>query len=301
MKLIRNGAADSAELPLPIKPPRGAPAYGEREQVAAIFAANRARGKIALAVKASDGITRRDRLREEGPLRVRCPGPPSRELEAVIVNTAGGLAGGDRVEIEVSVQRGARLVTTTAAAEKIYRSLGADAVIDAHLKVGAGGALAWLPQETILFDQARLSRAIDIELADDARLVFVEALVFGRSGMGEIVRSGRLRDVWRIRRGGNIVHAEAMRFEGEIAAKLAQAAVGNGGLGLATVLISPGDEIMATAVRALRPSFHGEAAASAWKGMVAARLCAADGASLRHDLVAILGAVGGVPLPRLWY
>jgi urease accessory protein len=252
-----------------------------------------------LAVKASDGITRRDRLREEGPLRVRCPGPPSRELEAVIVNTAGGLAGGDRLEIEVLVQRGARLVVTTVAAEKIYRSLDADAVVDTHLKVGPGGALAWLPQESILFDQARLARAIDIELADDARLVFVEALVFGRSGMGEIVHRGRLRDHWRIRRSGNIVHAEAMRLDGEIAAKLKQPAVANGGLAVATVLILPGDEMMATAVRALRPIFHGEAAASAWKGMLAARLCAADGGSLRHDLVAILAAVG-VPLPRLW-
>jgi urease accessory protein len=268
--------------------------------VETIFVANRAYGKIALTVKASDGVTRRAHVREEGPLRVRCPGPPARELQAVVVNTAGGVAGGDRLALEVTVQRGAHLVISTAAAEKIYRSVDAAAVIDVHLNVGAGGSLAWLPQETILFDQARLARAIDVELADDARLVLVEALVFGRSGMGEIVRTGQLSDRWRIRRRGRIVHAEALRFDGEIAAKLAQGAVANGGLAVATVLILPGDETMAAAVRALAPRLRSEAAASAWKGMIAVRLCAADGAALRKDLVLILSAIGSVSLPRLW-
>jgi urease accessory protein len=265
-----------------------------------VFAANRACGRIALVVKASAGMTRRSRLREEGPLRVRCPGPPSGELEAVIVNTAGGVAGGDQFALDVSVAPGARLVITTAAAEKIYRSLGPDAVIDVNLKVGAGGSLAWLPQETILFDRARLARAIDIELADDAQLIFVEALVFGRSGMGERVQHGRLSDRWRIYRQRRIVHAEAMQLDAEIAPKLAQGAVTKGGLAVATLLVLPGDETTAAGVRVLGQKFRGEIAASAWKGMMVVRLCAADGAALRHDLVMILSAVRGMSLPRLW-
>jgi urease accessory protein len=265
-----------------------------------VFAANRAFGRIALAVKATAGITRRSRLREEGSLRVRCPGPPSGELEAVIVNTAGGVAGGDQFALDVSVAPAARLVITTAAAEKIYRSLGPDAVIDVNLKVGAGGSLAWLPQETILFDRARLARAIDIELADDAQLIFVEALVFGRSGMGERVQHGRLSDRWRIYRQRRIVHAEAMRLDAEIAPKLAQGAVTKGGLAVATLLVLPGDETTAAGVRVLGQKFRGEIAASAWKGMMVVRLCAADGAALRHDLVMILSAVRGMSLPRLW-
>jgi urease accessory protein len=265
-----------------------------------IFAANRACGKVSLAVKAANGVTRRAQVREEGPLRVRCPGPPAPELEAVIINTAGGVAGGDRLTLEVSVQEGAHLMVTTAAAEKVYRSMDATAVIDIRLDVGAGASLAWLPQETILFDEARLARAIDVELADDARLVLVEALVFGRSGMGEIVRAGRLCDRWRIRHHGRIVHAEALRLDGEIAVRLEEGAVANGGRALATVLILPGDETMAAAVRALAPRLRCEAAASAWEGKLAARLCAADGAALRDDLRMILSAVGGVSLPRLW-
>ncbi|MGA7486340.1 MAG: urease accessory protein UreD, partial [Xanthobacteraceae bacterium] len=151
-------------------------------EAADTFAANRAIGRVALAVGASAGATRRSRLREEGSLRVRCPGPPAAELEAVIVNTAGGVAGGDRLTFEFAVGPGARLVVTPAAAEKVYRTLAPDATIGVKLSVGTGAALAWLPQETILFDRARLTRTIDIDLAENAELLLAEALVFGRSG-----------------------------------------------------------------------------------------------------------------------
>ncbi|MET0924890.1 MAG: urease accessory protein UreD, partial [Xanthobacteraceae bacterium] len=168
-------------------------------EAARTFAANRAVGRIALAVKANGGVTRRWRVREEGSLRVRCPGPPAGELEAVIVNTAGGVAGGDRLRLEVSVEPGARLVVSTAAAEKVYRTLEPDAAIDVTLAVGAGGSLAWLPQETILFDRARLARSIDVDLAEDAPLIQAEALVLGRSGKGKVVDDGRHVDSWRLR------------------------------------------------------------------------------------------------------
>jgi urease accessory protein len=258
-------------------------------ETAATFAANRAVGRIALSVTANAGVTRRARVREEGSLRVRCPGPPSGELEAVIVNTAGGMAGGDRFSFDVSVAPGARLVVTTAAAEKIYRSLAPDATVDVKLDVGAGSSLAWLPQETILFDRARLRRAIEIDLAADARLLLTEAIVFGRSGMGEAVDDSRLFDRWRLRRGGRLLHAEAMRLHGAVAAKLTEPAVANGGIAVATVR-----------VRALAAGFRGEVGVSAWNGVALARLCAADGAALRHDLIAVLTAVRDAALPRLW-
>jgi urease accessory protein len=262
------------------------------------LAANRAFGRIVLAAKACNGATRRSRVREEGPLRVRCPGQPSAELEAVILNTAGGVAGGDRFDIEISVEPQSRLVVTTAAAEKIYRALDSEAVIAVSLRVGEGAALAWLPQETILFEGARLSRTIRIDIEGDARVIAAEAVVFGRSGMGETVHHGRLLDGWRIYCGGRIFHAEAARFEGDIATKLAAPAVANGGGAIATILSAPAEESLLAAVRGLR--FAGEVAASAWKGMLAVRLCAADGAALRHDLAAIMKAVRGEAVPRLW-
>ena len=169
-----------------------------------------------------------------------------------------------------------------------------------RLTVGAGASLAWLPQETILFDRARLRRSIDVDLAEDARLVLAEALVFGRSGMGEAVDDGRLLDRWRVRRNGKLIHAEAVRLEGAVAAKLAEPAVAKGGVAVATVLVVPGDDATTATVRALGESFRGEVGVSAWNGFALVRLCAADGAALRHDLVAVLSAVRGRALPRLW-
>jgi urease accessory protein len=268
--------------------------------LARTFAANRAVGGITLAVRASGGVTRRARLREEGPLRVRCPGPASGELEAVLVNIAGGLAGGDRLMLDMTVEAGALLLVTTAAAEKVYRTLEPAATIAVKLAVGAGASLAWLPQETILFDRARLERAIDIDLAEDARLLLAEAILFGRAGMGEAVDDGFLFDRWRLRREGRLIHAEGMRLDGAVARKLAQPAVAKGGVAVATVLCVPGDESTVACIRALGGRLRAEVGASAWNGLAVVRLCGADGHALRHDLLAVLAAVRGAPLPRLW-
>ena len=265
-----------------------------------IFAANRAVGRVALAVKTAAGVTRRKRLHEEGALRVRCPGPPSQELEAVIVNTAGGMAGGDRFDLDIAVEAGARLVVTTAAAEKIYRTLEPDTTINVKLAVAAGSELAWLPQETILFDRARLRRTINVDLAGEARLVLAEASIFGRSGMGESVDEGLLLDRWRVRRNGMLAYAETIRLEGAVAAKLGEPAVARGGIAIATVLVVPGDEQTVAAVRALGHQFRGEVGTSAWNGLAVIRLVATDGVTLRHDLVAVLTAIRGTALPRLW-
>jgi urease accessory protein len=265
-----------------------------------IFAANRAIGRVALNAKWAEGATRRGRVHEQGAWRLRCPGPPAAELEAMIVNTAGGMAGGDRLELDFAVGPGARLLVTGAAAEKVYRTLGPETTIAARFNVAAGGELAWLPQETILFDRARLRRTIDIDLAADARLLLAEAVVFGRSGMGESVAEGLWLDRWRVRRGGALLHAETVRLDGDVAAQLAQSAVAKGGVAMATVLLIPGDEAIVAAARAASERCRGEVGASAWNGLAVVRLVAADGAALRHDLAGILTTIRGGRLPRLW-
>ena len=169
-----------------------------------VFAANRSIGRIALSVAAQNGVTRRRQVYEDGPLRVRFPNSSGPALDAMIVNTAGGIAGGDRHDLDINVGEGATLGVTTAAAEKVYRALGPDAEIAVKLAVGAGARLSWLPQETILFDCARLNRRIEVELAADATLVMAEAVVFGRSAMGEAVAEGAFTDRWRVRCGGRL-------------------------------------------------------------------------------------------------
>jgi urease accessory protein len=265
-----------------------------REQ---IFAANRASGRIALHAIAQDGQTRRARVHENGSLRVRFPNTAGAALEAVIVNTGGGMTGGDRFSIGLTVGEGAALIAGTAAAEKIYRSTGPDAEMTVRLDVGAGGRLAWLPQECILFDRARLRRRIEIDLAAAASLIMAEAVVFGRAAMGETMREGLFADRWRLRRDGKLIFADAALLDGAIAEKLDRCAVTAGGIAVANVLIAPADEAALTVVRAL--DYTGEVGISAWNGIALARLVARDGASLRHDLIAVLAALGQ-RVPRLW-
>jgi urease accessory protein len=269
---------------------------------AEIFAANRARGRIALAVASGvlapgGGATQPVRIAEEGSLRVRFPGARARGLEAVILNTAGGIAGGDSFDIAIAVEEGACLAVTTAAAEKVYRTLGPAACIDLRLTVSAGGTLCWLPQETILFDRAGLRRTIEADVADGGRLVLAETIVFGRTAMGEAVERGSLFDRWRVRHGGRLRFAETVRLDGAIAEALQHPAVAAGSVAVATVLTIPGDETTVSAARAA--PVRSEVAASAWNGLAVVRIVAQEAMWLRHDLAAVLTAMG-VRLPRLW-
>lgn len=267
---------------------------------AEIFAANRAVGRIALAVNHTCGATRPARVHEAGMLRVRFPNGERRDtLEAVLVNTAGGLAGGDRADIEIEAAARSQLMVTSAAAEKVYRSLGPDTQISIRLEAGSGAAIAWLPQETILFDRMRLRRSIDVGLAGDAKLLMVEAVVFGRSAMGERVASGAFFDRWRVRVDGTLVFAEGVHLDGEIAKRLAQRAVAGAGVAIATVLKIPGDDDAVGTVRAIESVYSGEVGVSAWNGLMVVRLVAPTSAALRHDISRTLTALGA-PLPRLW-
>jgi urease accessory protein len=265
-----------------------------------VFAANRALGSVAFDVGLVDGVTRRRQLHESGSLRVRFPSPEAGGLSAVFVNTAGGIAGGDRFEIHIATGEGSSLTVTTAAAEKIYRAQGPAAQLNIALKAAANSHLAWLPQETILFDQARVIRRIDIDLAESASLLLCEIVVFGRAAMGEKMLSGEFVDHWRVRRGGRLVFAETVRLDGDIGKKLARPAVAKGGVAIGTALIVPGDEALVERIREASESFGGEVGISCWNGFAMARFCAQDAAKLRADMIAVLGSIGGPALPRLW-
>ncbi len=265
-----------------------------------IFAANRARGSVSFGVRQVGGFTRRGVLHESGSLRVRFPSPEAEGLSAVFVNTAGGVAGGDRFDIEIAAGEGSRLAVTTAAAEKAYRTQGPAAQLNIALKAAAGSHLAWLPQETILFDRARVSRRIDLDLAEGASLLLCEIVVFGRAAMGERMLRGEFIDRWRMRRGGRLVFAETLRLDGDIGEKLARPAIAKGGVAIGTALIAPADQALVDRIRELSGSFGGEVGLSAWNGFAMARFCAQDAARLRADMMAVLGRATASVLPRLW-
>jgi len=264
----------------------------------------RARGLIELTADRSDGLTRRTRVREEGALRIRFPNERLDRLDAVIVNVAGGMTGGDRFGITLTAGRDARLAASTVAAEKIYRSSGDPTLIDVALNVEAGARLIWIPQETIIFANARLKRSLRAEIAPDASLTLCETTLLGRTAMGEIMDDIGWREQWRIRRGGRLIFADAVRLDGDAAGLLSRRATGQNARAFATLLhVAPDAEAQGEQVRealvqcAMRAC---EAAVTAFDGMLIVRLLATHGHDLRATVMDCLAALPDAGLPRSW-
>jgi urease accessory protein len=255
-----------------------------------------------VAVSLRRGRIRLDRLYQEGCAKALLPGTHGPVPEVVLVNTAGGVTGGDRIAWGLAVGPGAALTVTTQAAERVYRSAGGAARIETRLELGPGAALDWLPQETILFDAGRLERRLEIDMAADASLTALETLVLGRAAMGETVTTGAISDQWRLRRDGRLVHAEALRAAGDLARATAGAATLGGARALATLVhAAPGAEHRLDAARALLAVADGvTAAATAKPGILILRWLAADPLPLRRGVIRFLMGFRDAPLPRVW-
>ncbi|MFD1354212.1 urease accessory protein UreD [Methylorubrum suomiense] len=265
----------------------------------------RSRGQIDLHVgpATANGPTRLKDLAESGPSRLRFPREAG-TMEGILVNNAGGIACGDAFSVSARLDPGAALVLTTVAAEKVYRSDGPVSHVHNRLDLGAGARLAWLPQETILFDRARLRRNFEADLAGDAGLLIAEIVAFGRVARGETLQEALFEDVWRVRRGGRLVYADTVRLEGRVSDLLARSAIGGGARAMGTILdVSPGAEGRIEEARAcLEAANPGvtEAAASAWNGHLALRFLGPEVGALRGLAARFLTAYRGVPMPRVW-
>lgn len=259
----------------------------------------RARGAGRITVRADDGRTRLDRLFQDGCGKIRLPrGADPRAIEAVLINTSGGLTGGDHLAWRAEAMQGAALTLTTQACERVYRSSGGAADVRVKLTAQAGAVLRWLPQETILFDGGALVRSVDVDLAEDARFLAVEAVLFGRLAMGENVRRGTLRDRWRVRRGVRLIFADDLRFSGAVHEIAARGPVLAGAAACASLLYVGADA--EAALPAVRAAFGPAGGASAFEGKLFARVTAESGLQLRRALIPALEALNGGPLPRLW-
>lgn len=267
------------------------------------LAAQRVAGRGRLFCGKSGGRTRLQRLYQDGSAKIRMPAVQGDPLEAVLINTAGGLTGGDRLGWEIEVGDGASASITTQACEKIYRAASDRAETTVSLDVGAGGGIAWLPQETIVFDRAAFARTLDVTLAGSAEVLLLEATLFGRLAMGEQAVLGNFHDRWRVRQDGRLIHAEDFRIGPDIAAGLQRRAVAGGARAIATLLlVSPRAEALLEPARAIIADQGG---ASFWSvgqsGKLLARLTAGDGYQLRKRLVPLVELLNGrAGLPKLW-
>jgi urease accessory protein len=261
----------------------------------------RSRGAGRIVVAAQGGRTRLVRLHQDGCGKIRLPRDDrATGLEAVLINTAGGVTDGDRLSWQAEAGPGARLTLSTQACEKVYRARGAGrAEIVTALVAGEGARLDWLPQETILFDAGALSRRLQADLAAGAELLAAEAVILGRTAMDETVRRGLLRDRWRVRREGRLVFADDLNLESDLAGIGAQAPLLAGARAFASLLlVADGAERFLPVMRAALGPRGG---ASAFDGKLFARVVAADGFALRQALLPALEALrDGAPLPRVW-
>ena len=265
-------------------------------------------GVAEMSFRRDGHVDRLAHLFQQAPLRVLFPDPPAFEPpQAALITTSGGLAGGDRLDLAVRVEDGARGMVVASAAEKIYRSTGPDTRVEIALSAQAGAWLEMLPQETIVFEGARLRRTTCLDLGHDAQALVGEMLVFGRAAKGEVLTRGLVRDAWEIRRDGRLIWADALHLDGDIAAKLNAPAGFDSAIACATLILAAPDPIrfLATARDRLE-GYGGRAGATLVNGLLVARWLDKDAdrmrksfgrvwASLRHE-------AAGLPerLPRLW-
>ena len=264
----------------------------------------RAKGQARCRFKVRDGRTVLDVLGQSGSFKVRLPKRPvAHAPEAVLFNTAGGLTGGDHMLFAGDVAAGGHAIFTAQAAERAYRALEGNALVETRLSVEEDGFAEWLPQETILFDGSRLKRSFDVDLAPSAKLLAHESVIFGRAAMGETVASGLFQDVWQVRRSGALVHADAVSINRDNYAVLDRAATLKSGKAMSTVLYAAEDaSAKLEAVRDVIAHGDTDVGASAWNGKLVCRIIATDGSALRRVVEPILTTIrNGRALPRVWH
>lgn len=265
----------------------------------------RAQGQLRIGLRRSDdGETRAAVFFQQGCLKARMPRAQcASEAELVMINTAGGLTGGDCVSIDVSVAQGACATVTTPACERIYRSLEGDVTIEQHLHVARGARLDWIPQETILYDRGRVRRRLDVQLEDDAEITIAEAVLLGRTAMGEVVNDGAFADFWTVRHGARLVFADATRIAEPFARTRVCPTTLSGNAAMASVVhVGPDLTAKRDALRAVFDDRQGAwAGASIVGDVLVARIVATGGLPLRMALVAALAILrDSRRLPRLW-
>lgn len=258
------------------------------------------------------GRTRLAHLHQQAPLRALFPLCTGMDLPvAVTTSTSGGFAGGDRMAMALRVGAGAGAMGTAQAAEKFYRSTGANTEIDVHLAVQAGGWLEWLPQEAILFDGARLSRSVEIELAAGGAILAGDLLAYGRRARGERLSYGLVHDRWRVRIAGKLAWADAFFAENDDLADAIQHPAALSGAGASAMLLHAGDGAPGRLglVRDLLVSTNApvRCAATCINGMLLVRWLAEDALDLRPSFARVWAALrasarGLSPaLPTFWH
>jgi len=264
-------------------------------------AMQRAQGRAFLSVARSRGESRLTDLFQSGSAKVMLPHSQGDRPEAIFLNTSGGLTSGDDIQFAMSVGAGAALTATTQTAERAYLAQGGPARMSVQADVAANGRLDWLPQETILFQGANLSRDTRVDLGPDSQVLLVEIVVLGRRAMGEVVTQARLTDRRQVTMKGRPLWIEAQELTPEILGRTGSSAVLGPAHVFATVaMCGPGTEAAADGLQSIRLPDSVTAAASGWNGRTLLRATATDLWPLKLYLGQVIARLTGRPLPRVW-
>lgn len=259
---------------------------------ATIAGMQRAKGKVRAGFSGA-GNRLRD-LHQSGSLKALLPRNHAPVPDLVLVNTAGGLTGGDDYSVSIEALDSASVNVATQTAERVYKASAGVAQMNVSLTVKGGGTLCWMPQETILFDRSAIARKITAEMDEASRLLIVEPIVYGRRAMGETLETVNFADQWRIRQGGRLVHAEATRINGPFSAYQGIGALDNARASATFLYVASDAEDRLEEARSYGVN------ASAWGGRLVVRLLADDALKLRRQMTEFLTRFRGAPLPRVW-
>ena len=259
----------------------------------------RAKGVLRIGFDNRRGRSSLSDLHQAGCLKAMLPRTHSSVPDAVMINTAGGLTGGDSLSVNVRVEAGAELRLATQAAERVYKTVDGPAQSDLRFFLGEEARFDWLAQETILFEAGQLERKITVDMTETASALCVEPIILGRTAMGERVTSGVLKDQWRVHRGGRLIYADTLRL-GDFDELRHPAALGDA-IAIASVLFVDGQAAdRRDGLKELLSGEPVEAGCSAWNGFLLARLLSPDAAALRRALIKVMTFLRGREPPRVW-
>ena len=269
--------------------------------IESIPALQRARGLLNISTqKAYQTNTRLKNLRQEGSYRASFPRHSKGNIETVIINTAGGVTSGDKFTTTITAHESSQISITTQAAERIYRARDTlVGEIQTSLCLQKNAQLYWLPQETILFDGARLKRRLDVDLHSSAKFLMVEPLVFGREASGEKLLSGMLDDRVSISSNGQPIYIDRIKLKDNITDQLMRPALANNSHAVVSIVLAkPNAKLLLEPVRALLPQKAGASLLN--DNILVVRMLAQDSHEMRTATFPILTLLTHNTVPKNW-
>ena len=259
----------------------------------------RASGVIDFSI-GKDGLKR---CFQSGSAKLFLPKTYNPTKEAVLVNTAGGLADGDHFSYSLKACDHSHVTVTTQAAERVYGAAKkSPAKLNIQIDIEPNAIFHWLPQETILFNGARLDRRLNVSMDTMSSFLANEFIVFGRAAMKETVQNGLINDQWRITRGGQLVHAESVFLEGNIASKLSAVASAGNNICLATCLFIAPDVETKLQLAHDFVAQHNKTpiGISVWNGKLVVRFLSKEASEAKCIMSGFLECLRGFEMPRVW-